>query len=247
MIAGMLAAYRSTIETHLNWGTSYLVHDFYRRFWNRGASGAALRLRGPPRDGAPDGLRGPLDVRARDGEGELRPDPVGRRGDGAHLSAALVLVAHQRLERSRGDGELLPDRARRSSSPGETGHPSRAARRPARDRCGDDRRVARRHVSRRGRRTGRRSLSFYRLVRPAGAGLALDSRRDGARRLARLAAAEPARLGARMPLRVRRALRSGKHPLRENGAGRRCGSCSSFVSGLGLIRLLPRLWSGREA
>ncbi len=38
MIAGMLAAYRSTIETHLNWGTSYLVHDLYRRFLNRGAS-----------------------------------------------------------------------------------------------------------------------------------------------------------------------------------------------------------------
>jgi Na+/proline symporter len=32
MIAGLLAAYRSTIETHLNWGASYLVHDFYRRF-----------------------------------------------------------------------------------------------------------------------------------------------------------------------------------------------------------------------
>jgi Na+/proline symporter len=38
MIAGMLASYRSTIETHLNWGTSYLVHDFYRRFLNRTAS-----------------------------------------------------------------------------------------------------------------------------------------------------------------------------------------------------------------
>jgi SSS family solute:Na+ symporter len=38
MVAGMLASYRSTIETHLNWGTSYLVHDFYRRFLNRGAS-----------------------------------------------------------------------------------------------------------------------------------------------------------------------------------------------------------------
>jgi len=38
MIAGMLAAYRSTIETHLNWGTSYLVHDFYRRFLRRDAS-----------------------------------------------------------------------------------------------------------------------------------------------------------------------------------------------------------------
>jgi Na+/proline symporter len=32
MIAGLLAAYISTISTHLNWGTSYLVHDLYRRF-----------------------------------------------------------------------------------------------------------------------------------------------------------------------------------------------------------------------
>jgi solute:Na+ symporter, SSS family len=35
VVAGTLAAYRSTIETHLNWGTSYLVHDFYRRFVKR--------------------------------------------------------------------------------------------------------------------------------------------------------------------------------------------------------------------
>jgi len=32
MIAGLLAAYVSTLSTHLNWGTSYLVHDLYRRF-----------------------------------------------------------------------------------------------------------------------------------------------------------------------------------------------------------------------
>ncbi len=32
MVAGMLAAYVSTLSTHLNWDTSYLVHDFYRRF-----------------------------------------------------------------------------------------------------------------------------------------------------------------------------------------------------------------------
>jgi len=38
MIAGLLAAYVSTISTHLNWGTSYLVHDFYRRFVKAGAS-----------------------------------------------------------------------------------------------------------------------------------------------------------------------------------------------------------------
>jgi len=32
MVAGLLAAYISTITTHLNWGSSYLVHDIYRRF-----------------------------------------------------------------------------------------------------------------------------------------------------------------------------------------------------------------------
>jgi Na+/proline symporter/dTDP-glucose pyrophosphorylase len=37
MIAGMLAAYVSTLSTHLNWGTSYLVHDLYRRFVRRDA------------------------------------------------------------------------------------------------------------------------------------------------------------------------------------------------------------------
>jgi len=37
MVAGIFAAYRSTIETHLNWGTSYLVHDFYQRFIRRDA------------------------------------------------------------------------------------------------------------------------------------------------------------------------------------------------------------------
>jgi Na+/proline symporter len=36
MIAGLLSAYVSTISTHLNWGTSYLVHDWYRRFVRQG-------------------------------------------------------------------------------------------------------------------------------------------------------------------------------------------------------------------
>jgi Na+/proline symporter len=38
MVAGLLAAYVSTIATHLNWGGSYLVHDFYRRFMRTDAS-----------------------------------------------------------------------------------------------------------------------------------------------------------------------------------------------------------------
>ena len=37
MVAGLLAAYVSTLSTHLNWGTSYIVHDFYRRFMRPGA------------------------------------------------------------------------------------------------------------------------------------------------------------------------------------------------------------------
>ena len=32
MMAGFAAAYMSTIGTHLNWGASYLVNDFYKRF-----------------------------------------------------------------------------------------------------------------------------------------------------------------------------------------------------------------------
>jgi Na+/proline symporter len=37
MLGGLVAANSSTILTHLNWGASYLVHDFYRRFVVRGA------------------------------------------------------------------------------------------------------------------------------------------------------------------------------------------------------------------
>ena len=38
MVGGLVAANSSTILTHLNWGASYMVHDFYRRFINRDAS-----------------------------------------------------------------------------------------------------------------------------------------------------------------------------------------------------------------
>jgi Na+/proline symporter len=38
MLGGLIAANSSTILTHLNWGASYLVHDFYRRFITRDAA-----------------------------------------------------------------------------------------------------------------------------------------------------------------------------------------------------------------
>ena len=38
VVASLVAAYMSTIATQLNWGSSYLVQDFYVRFVNRNAS-----------------------------------------------------------------------------------------------------------------------------------------------------------------------------------------------------------------
>jgi solute:Na+ symporter, SSS family len=38
MIASLLAAFMSTVDTHLNWGTSYLINDIYKRFLRPDAS-----------------------------------------------------------------------------------------------------------------------------------------------------------------------------------------------------------------
>jgi SSS family solute:Na+ symporter len=38
MTASLIAAYMSTIDTHLNWGASYVVNDFYKRFLRRSGS-----------------------------------------------------------------------------------------------------------------------------------------------------------------------------------------------------------------
>lgn len=42
VVASLAAAYMSTISTQLNWGSSYVVSDFYRRFVNQGASDRQL-------------------------------------------------------------------------------------------------------------------------------------------------------------------------------------------------------------
>ena len=45
MMAGFAAAYMSTIGTQLNWGASYLVNDFYKRFLRRERVGATTTCR----------------------------------------------------------------------------------------------------------------------------------------------------------------------------------------------------------
>jgi solute:Na+ symporter, SSS family len=42
VLASLIAAYMSTISTHLNWGSSYIVNDFYKRFVNPDASEKSL-------------------------------------------------------------------------------------------------------------------------------------------------------------------------------------------------------------
>ena len=170
VVAGTLAAYRSTIETHLNWGTSYLVHDFYRRFLKQGQDEKHYVLMGRITTALLMVCAASLTFALDTAKEAFDPDPVGGRRHGAHLPAALVLVADQRLERGGGDGQLVPRRRSGSSSPAKLGYAVPAL--P----------VARRHRARPPRSCGSASrssprptdhatlLAFYKLVRPAGPG-----------------------------------------------------------------------------
>jgi SSS family solute:Na+ symporter len=46
VVASLIAAYMSTISTHLNWGSSYVVNDFYKRFIRKEASEKELVMAG---------------------------------------------------------------------------------------------------------------------------------------------------------------------------------------------------------
>ncbi|MCP4709299.1 MAG: Na+:solute symporter [Planctomycetes bacterium] len=46
VVASLIAAYMSTISTHLNWGSSYVVNDFYKRFIKTAATEKDLVLVG---------------------------------------------------------------------------------------------------------------------------------------------------------------------------------------------------------
>jgi Na+/proline symporter len=46
VVASLIAAYMSTIATHLNWGSSYMVNDFYKRFLRKRAGEKEMVLAG---------------------------------------------------------------------------------------------------------------------------------------------------------------------------------------------------------
>ena len=109
MMGGLIAANSSTILTHLNWGASYLVHDFYRRFIAPDADEKHYVMVGPRRDRRVVCGRGVPQPRPRVGAGCVRDSDFDRRRHRAPVPAALVLVAHQRLDRSGGDDQLVRD------------------------------------------------------------------------------------------------------------------------------------------
>ena len=103
-IAGFLAAFMSTIATQLNWGASYLVSDFYRRFVNKRASESHYVLVSRLCTVLLVIVSAWVSVQLRLHRRRLAGGAASRRGHGRGLHSALVLVAHQRLERDLGDG-----------------------------------------------------------------------------------------------------------------------------------------------
>ena len=90
-------AYVSTISTHLNWGTSYLVHDFYRRFIRGEAEERHYVFVGRIVTALLMVAAAGVTYVSGHGARRLRLDVVGRRRDRLALFAAMVLVARERL------------------------------------------------------------------------------------------------------------------------------------------------------
>ena len=101
MVAGLIAANSSTNLTHLNWGASYLVHDFYRRFIRTDATEKHYVMVGRAGHARALPLRRRARLRPRHGQRLVRHHPPGRGGHGPALPRPLVLVAGQRLVRDQ--------------------------------------------------------------------------------------------------------------------------------------------------
>ena len=137
MIGGLVAANSSTILTHLNWGASYIVHDFYRRFINRDASEhhyvTAGRVATLVLFVFSSALVFVLDT-AKDAFDIILQ--VGA-GTGLLYLRALVLVARERVVRGRRDDQLVPD-VGAAARAGEERRPLQHARGAHGDRGGHD-------------------------------------------------------------------------------------------------------------
>ena len=94
----------STIATQLNWGASYLVNDFYRRFLKTSESERALRRASQLATVLLTIISAVVTFYMDSIAGAWKLLIVTGAGTGTRAAAALVLVAHQRVERGVGDG-----------------------------------------------------------------------------------------------------------------------------------------------
>ena len=217
MVAGMLAAYVSTLSTHLNWGTSYLVHDFYRRFLRKDATEKHYVVVGRLVTGllmvvaagltfVLDSARQAFDLMLSVGAGTgliylLRWfwwrinawSEIAAMVSSFIVSAGFFIAAKQ--------GHAVPSHVSLLATVASTT-------------------VVWLIVTYLTTPTDAATLeAFYRRVRPAGPGLGGGARRDGAGSVTRQPVAGDAGMGARLPVRVRGAVRDGQHPLRQVAAG----------------------------
>ena len=120
MVATFLAAFMSTMDTHLCWGASYMVNDVYRRFLRRDRSErhyvAASRVAVVLLAAVAAAVAWQMDSIQRGLDLHHRADG----GGGPRLAAPLVLVAGQRVGRDRGHGRL--------GAPGQREGPARRVR-----------------------------------------------------------------------------------------------------------------------
>ena len=104
MIAAFAAAYMSTIGTQLNWGASYVINDFYRRFVVRDASERHYVIASQIVTVLLMVLSLVVTFYLDSIEYAWKLLMVTGAGTGTVLLAAVVLVADQRLVGSVGDG-----------------------------------------------------------------------------------------------------------------------------------------------
>ena len=97
MLAAFAAAYMSTIGTQLNWGASYVVNDFYRRFVAPRRSGTRICRRLASGDRGADAALDLRDAASRFDRAGVEAADRHRRRHGHGAAAALVLVADQRV------------------------------------------------------------------------------------------------------------------------------------------------------
>ena len=101
VIASLVAAFMSTISTHLNWGSSYVVNDFYQRFVKGVGDGWANFHR------FANVVCGFVCTSTYQCLAGVQYFDANRSGNGSHFYSALVLVAHKCMDRNQRNGHFV--------------------------------------------------------------------------------------------------------------------------------------------